>query len=156
MSFLFQSISSTLLFQSISWYSYLLPLPSPLPPTRVIKHTGLSADLLFGPRSTAPCHRDVLLQVRNIEANAMKELVDGQGYPLPPFIVMERGESLDVWAARAQPDRALAFAVRLPTTCTNQTWYSMSISAQSCVLSSCTTVLVPIVSTSQLRIKAVG
>ena len=25
---------------------------------------------------------------------------------------MERGESLDIWAARAQPDRAQAFVVR--------------------------------------------
>jgi hypothetical protein len=45
----------------------------------------------------------------------MKKLLDGHGHPLPPFIVMERGESLDVWAARAQPDRPLAFAVRHPT-----------------------------------------
>jgi hypothetical protein len=51
--------------------------------------------------------------VRNIEANTDKKLVDAYGYPLPPCIVMERGESLDIWAARAQPDRSQAFTVRL-------------------------------------------
>jgi hypothetical protein len=52
-----------------------------------------------------------MLQVRNIEDNTDKKLVDAHGYPLPPCIVMERGEPLDVWAQRAQPDRPLAFAV---------------------------------------------
>jgi hypothetical protein len=54
-----------------------------------------------------------LLQVRDIEANTEKKLMDAHGHPLPPFIVMERGEPLDVWAARAKPDRPLAFAVLL-------------------------------------------
>jgi hypothetical protein len=44
----------------------------------------------------------------------MKKLLDRHGHPLPPFIVMERGESLDVWAAQAQPDHLVALAVRRP------------------------------------------
>jgi hypothetical protein len=79
-----------------------------------------------------------MLQVRNIEANAMKKLRDGHGHPLPPFIVMERGESLDMWAARAQPDRPLAFAVRLLTHIytANSLQNDMLICAQTSVLSS--------------------
>jgi hypothetical protein len=50
--------------------------------------------------------------VRNIESNSDKKLVDAHGHPLPPCIVMERGEPLDLWAARAQPDRPQAFVVR--------------------------------------------
>lgn len=46
-----------------------------------------------------------------VEANTDKTIVDPQGYPLPPCIVLERGESLDIWAARARPDRAQAFSV---------------------------------------------
>jgi hypothetical protein len=38
--------------------------------------------------------------------------VDPSGQPLPPCVVMERGESLDIWSARAEPDRAQAFTVR--------------------------------------------
>ena len=34
------------------------------------------------------------------------------GHPLPPCIVMERGESLDKWQARAKPDRMQACSVR--------------------------------------------
>jgi hypothetical protein len=54
----------------------------------------------------------IALQVRNIEANTDENLVDPHGHPLPPCIVMERGEPLDVWAARALPDRPQAFVVR--------------------------------------------
>ena len=38
------------------------------------------------------------------------------GNPLPPCIVMERGESLDLWAERAQPDQSMAFTVCPPCT----------------------------------------
>ena len=51
------------------------------------------------------------LQVRNVEDNADKRIKDLMGHPLPPCIVMERGESLNIWAQRAQPDRAQAFMV---------------------------------------------
>lgn len=39
-------------------------------------------------------------------------VVDPQGNPLPPCIVMERGESLDIWSERAKPDRMQSFSVR--------------------------------------------
>lgn len=51
------------------------------------------------------------MQVRNVESNEGKVVVDSCGHPLPPCIVMERGESLDLWAARAQPDRPQAHSV---------------------------------------------
>jgi serine/threonine protein kinase len=38
--------------------------------------------------------------------------VDPAGHALPPCIVMERGEALDVWSARNAPDRAQVFTVR--------------------------------------------
>jgi hypothetical protein len=55
---------------------------------------------------------DSVLQVHKIEANLDKKLVDKHGNALPPCIVMERGEPLDVWAARSKPDRTQAFSVR--------------------------------------------
>jgi hypothetical protein len=58
------------------------------------------------------CQGHLELQVRNIVPNDDEGFVDASGYPLPPCIVMERGESLDVWAARAKPDRSQAFSVR--------------------------------------------
>ena len=51
-------------------------------------------------------------QVRNIVDNEDGALVDPAGYPLPPCIVMERGESLDLYSQRNAPDRATAFVVR--------------------------------------------
>eukprot|EP00892_Ulva_mutabilis_P005729 jgi/Ulvmu1/3528/UM163_0010.1 len=38
-------------------------------------------------------------------------LVDARGRPLPPCIVMEKGESLEDWSERAEPDRFTAIAV---------------------------------------------
>ena len=58
--------------------------------------------------------RCTAVQVRHVLPNDDKELKDGNGHPLPPFIVMERGEGLDVWLGRARTDRALAFGVRYP------------------------------------------
>ena len=52
------------------------------------------------------------MQVRDIVSNDDGEVVDDKGNPLPPCIVMERGESLDIWSARARPDRWQAFTVR--------------------------------------------
>ena len=40
-------------------------------------------------------------------------LLDPDGVPLPPCIVMERGESLQDWSDRAEPDRFTAFSVRV-------------------------------------------
>lgn len=56
--------------------------------------------------------------MRNIVDNEDGALVDPAGYPLPPCIVMERGESLDLYSQRNAPDRATAFVVRPPTTFT--------------------------------------
>jgi hypothetical protein len=56
----------------------------------------------------------LLLQVRNVEPNTDNTVVDAHGHALPPCIVMERGEPLDVWAARAKPDRPQAFVVSIP------------------------------------------
>jgi hypothetical protein len=39
------------------------------------------------------------------------ELVDPSGKALPPCIVMERGESLQDWANRAEPDMFASVAV---------------------------------------------
>jgi hypothetical protein len=36
--------------------------------------------------------------------SATADLVDPKGHPLPPCIVMERGESLQEWSDRADPD----------------------------------------------------
>jgi hypothetical protein len=37
---------------------------------------------------------------------------DPWGRPLPACMVMERGEALDLWMERAQPDKYMAFSVR--------------------------------------------
>ena len=42
---------------------------------------------------------------------AAAELRDAAGRPLPPCIVMERGESLNEWSQRAKPDVFQAVAV---------------------------------------------
>jgi hypothetical protein len=55
------------------------------------------------------------VQPRNVIDNADGSLVDPAGYPLPPCIVMERGESLDLWSQRAKPDRSQAYSVRACT-----------------------------------------
>lgn len=52
-----------------------------------------------------------VVQVRNVEGNTDKQIVDPRGHPLPPCIVMERGKSLDIWVARAKPDRSQPFSV---------------------------------------------
>jgi hypothetical protein len=54
------------------------------------------------------------MQLRNVEDNLDRTVVDACGNPLPPCIVMERGEALDFWVARARPDRAQALSVRSP------------------------------------------
>jgi hypothetical protein len=59
------------------------------------------------------------MQVRNVEDNLDRSLVDANGNPLPPCIVMERGESLDLWVGRARPDSTQALAVRCPSCTTS-------------------------------------
>jgi hypothetical protein len=51
------------------------------------------------------------MQVRDVEDNLDKLVMDACGNPLPPCIVMERGEALDLWVARAKPDRTQALSV---------------------------------------------
>jgi hypothetical protein len=41
-------------------------------------------------------------------------VTDAHGIPLPPMIIMERGEALDEWSRRAKPDNFAAVAVCLP------------------------------------------
>ena len=80
----------------------------------------VSAPKCSGSRSADGCFT---VQVLAIEANEDGVHVDGGGKPLPPCIEMERGESLDIWAMRAQPDRPLAFAVRtLHSLCASYQW----------------------------------
>lgn len=57
------------------------------------------------------------MQPKAVVANLDEEFTDPSGHPLPPSIVMERGESLDIWSQRAAPDRSQAFTVRfyIPT-----------------------------------------
>lgn len=45
-------------------------------------------------------------------ANARGQETDAHDIPLPPFLVMEKGESLDEWNHRAKPDIFQAVAVR--------------------------------------------
>lgn len=54
------------------------------------------------------------VQVRNILSNDDASFTDPSGNVMPPCVVMERGESLDIWSARARPDRIQAFSVRQP------------------------------------------
>ena len=62
----------------------------------------------------APNLSHFLPQVRHVLPNDDQSLKDRSGHPLPPCIVMERGEGLDVWLGRARTDRPLAFGVRYP------------------------------------------
>eukprot|EP00892_Ulva_mutabilis_P002882 jgi/Ulvmu1/12595/UM092_0025.1 len=43
--------------------------------------------------------------------NAEGEIVDPHGAPMPPCIVMEKGEALDVWCDRRKPDLGQAYVV---------------------------------------------
>ena len=54
-----------------------------------------------------------LPQLRTIIEPSSPEglILDRFGNPLPPCIVMEAGESLDLWSARNAPDRAQTFVV---------------------------------------------
>ena len=52
------------------------------------------------------------MQPIDVVDNLDGEFADPSGNALPPCIVMERGESLDIWLQRAQPDWSQAFTVR--------------------------------------------
>jgi hypothetical protein len=53
-----------------------------------------------------------VLQVEALRDGVKGELVDPCGNAMPPCIVMERGESLQEWASRAEPDPFTALSVR--------------------------------------------
>jgi hypothetical protein len=72
--------------------------------------------------------RQFLLQLRAIVDNKDGSVVDPKGHPLPPCIVMERGESLDIWSERAKPDRMQSFSVR-PVTSLATSLVSLSVHA---------------------------
>jgi hypothetical protein len=74
----------------------------------------LTFEVSFSPNPPSVTPAFLLMQVHTVEANIDSKLVDAHGHALPPFIVMERGEPLDVWAARAKPDRPQAFVVLIP------------------------------------------
>jgi hypothetical protein len=58
-------------------------------------------------------HPSIVVQVEALRDGVTGDLVDPQGMALPPCIVMERGESLQEWANRAEPDLFAALAVCL-------------------------------------------
>lgn len=53
-----------------------------------------------------------LPNMREILHNSRRQFRDPHGHVMPPCIVMEKGESLDCWRERAEPDQALVYAVR--------------------------------------------
>ena len=53
-----------------------------------------------------------LPQVEAVCDRMVSGLKDPRGHPLPPCILMEKGESLHDWSGRAEPDLLSALAVR--------------------------------------------
>jgi Protein kinase domain len=51
-----------------------------------------------------PVLRSMMPAVTEIDANENGQTVSKSGWPIPPCIVIERGESLDMWAKRINPD----------------------------------------------------
>ena len=51
-----------------------------------------------------PVLRNMMPAVKLIEPNADGRVCSASGWPFPPCIVIERGESLDKWAERLRPD----------------------------------------------------
>ena len=64
-------------------------------------------------------HTDALRHMPDVAAQFLPQVeavcadaVDPRGRPLPPCIIMEKGESLQDWSNRAEPDRFASLAVR--------------------------------------------
>ena len=57
--------------------------------------------------------RDMMPAVRDMNANADRSVVSASGWPFPPCIIIERGESLDKWAERLKPDFVTILQVRV-------------------------------------------
>ena len=58
--------------------------------------------------------RDMMPAVRMIEPNSDGHVRSRSGWPYPPCIVIERGESLDKWAERLKPDFPTILQVSAP------------------------------------------
>lgn len=54
-----------------------------------------------------------LPQMHEILDNAGRGFRDPHGHAMPPCIVMEKGEALDVWCSRRKPDLGQAYVVRI-------------------------------------------
>jgi hypothetical protein len=52
--------------------------------------------------------------VQVIIANEAGTFQDPWGFAMPPCIVIEKGEPLDVWSHRSTPYKAMAYVVRPP------------------------------------------
>lgn len=64
-----------------------------------------------------PALRSILPNIADVCPNDSGAVTDPTGNPVPPFIIMERGEALDEWSVRARPDvRAAAQARLSPST----------------------------------------
>lgn len=61
--------------------------------------------------------RDMMPAVKFIEANADGAVCSASGWPFPPCIAIERGESLDKWAERLKPDFPTILQVRVGNVC---------------------------------------
>jgi hypothetical protein len=61
-----------------------------------------------------PALRDMMPAVRYLEGNADGAHRSRNGWPFPPCIVIERGESLDMWHKRIKPDFSTIMQVREP------------------------------------------
>lgn len=59
-----------------------------------------------------PALRSILPNVADVCPNENGAVTDPSGNPMPPFIVMERGEALDEWAAGSRPDVGSVAQVR--------------------------------------------
>lgn len=66
---------------------------------------------LYGDRAL----QSILPNIADVCDNEDGAITDPRGNPVPPFIVMERGEALDEWAARVRPDVAAVAQARIPT-----------------------------------------
>ena len=66
--------------------------------------------------------RHFLPKLHTIIANEAGSFTDPWGHPMPPCIVMERGEPLDVWSHRSSPYKTMAYVVRTRTVSCNGSW----------------------------------
>lgn len=56
--------------------------------------------------------QELLPKIEAMTDNERGSEGDAHGTPLPPFIIMEKGEALDEWSRRAKPDMFQSVAVR--------------------------------------------